>query len=392
MPLLPPEARLLFLATRPGINPTDPELTGLIAAGPNWAVVGALAEREKLLPVLWSRIRQHAASIPTEAAVLFQRQAAVTEFRMAVTESLLIDVVGQLAQDGIRVMLLKGAALAKTVYPSFAQRPMGDLDLLVAPQDAERAWTRIRDAGWTLEWEEGEVFYKTHQHLPPLLAPKNLGIVLEIHRAILPPQAPFTLDEGAVWEEAQSVKLGITEAWAPSDRYQLLHLCIHYAWSHTLGRGVARAVRDVATLLEVRSIDWDAFVDLATKTRASTCAFWTLTLSKTLAGARVPGKALAELRPKQPDLINHLLERVYVMSSLSVGCPSLRLTQALWVAGIRPKTSGHGRALPWAVEELFHQAKHTPQVRVMNRIRSQLQAIGAWFRFAWILGSPRRLL
>ena len=43
-----------------------------------------------------------------------------------------------LTARGERVMLVKGAALALTVYPSPAARPMCDIDLLVPPQ-RERA-------------------------------------------------------------------------------------------------------------------------------------------------------------------------------------------------------------------------------------------------------------
>ncbi|TFG87552.1 MAG: hypothetical protein E4H17_03290, partial [Gemmatimonadales bacterium] len=93
MPLLPDEARLLFLAARPDAVCGEIYFAALAASRPNWQAVGALAEREKLLPVLWGYMRKHSALIPPEVREAFQAQAAVTEFRMALTETALRQVV-----------------------------------------------------------------------------------------------------------------------------------------------------------------------------------------------------------------------------------------------------------------------------------------------------------
>ena len=62
MPVLPPEARLLVFATRPSSGEDDRALDALLAESLDWRRVGELAEREKLLPVLWNRLRGHAAT------------------------------------------------------------------------------------------------------------------------------------------------------------------------------------------------------------------------------------------------------------------------------------------------------------------------------------------
>jgi hypothetical protein len=307
MSVLPAEARLLFLATRPGVTSDDASLAELLRSPLDWMAVGQLAEREKLLPVLWSRLGEHAKSIPAPTAALLQRQAVVTEFRMALTESVLVQVVERLSTQGIQVMLLKGAALATTVYPSFAQRPMGDLDILVRPQHARRAWQCMKDAGWTLEPEfsEGGDFHELHHHLPPLVDPKGLKVVLEIHRAMLPGEAPCVLDPDDVWRDAREVRLGSTTVYVPSDVHQLIHLCVHFAWSHMLEGGLARTVRDVATLIAAHAMNWAEFVALAKRSKAGTCAYWTLALTRTLGGAVVPQDVMEALRPRQSRALTH---------------------------------------------------------------------------------------
>ena len=63
-----------------------------------------------------------------------------------------------LSDAGAPVIVLKGAALASTVYPSIAHRPMGDVDLLVRPQDLERARRTLEAAGYRFVPEPEERF------------------------------------------------------------------------------------------------------------------------------------------------------------------------------------------------------------------------------------------
>jgi len=392
MPVLPPEARLLLFATRIPSVEDDRAISELVALPLNWRVVGELAEREKLLPVLWNRLHNHTSGIPPAIAERIHAQAAVTEFRMAMTETVLQDVVRRLAAENIRAMLLKGAALATTVYPSFAARPMGDIDILVRPEEAQLAWQCLVDAGWTVELAGGERFYEGHHHLVGLMDPNGLHLVLEIHRSMLPAPGPFLLDESEVWRDAQPVQLGATTAWVPSSQHQLLHLCIHFGWSNMLFSGLGRTVRDVTALLEHEKMDWAKFVDLARRTRSYTCAYWTLAIARSLSGARVPDAALVELRPRGHAGPTRALERACVASALIGACPSIGLMQLLWSAAIRPDASGHGDARPWKVGEGFAEAFRIRPAIFGARVRAHVRGWAGWLRFAGILGVPRRIV
>jgi hypothetical protein len=395
MSVLPAEARLLFLATSPPAVGDDESLAELVRSPLNWYSLAEMAEREKLISLLWARIGAHPNTIPTPIATLLQRQELVTQFRMVMMESVMQQVVERLTAVGIRVMLLKGAALATTVYPSFAQRPMGDLDILVRPDVAKRAWQCMCDGGWTIEPEfsGGGEFHQLHHHLPPLVDPRGLKVVLEIHRSLAPTESPCALDTDDVWRHAVSIRLGATTALVPSDLHQLIHLCIHFAWSHMLEGGVARTVRDVAALISRGSIDWREFTALTTGARAGTCAYWTLAMTKTLGGAAVPEFVLEALRPRQPRALTRALERGYIMTGLARACPSVRLAQLMWVAGIRPGASGHGAARPWHTGERFKEAFHVGTTPTLGaRVTAHVRGIAAWLRFASVVGVPRRLV
>jgi hypothetical protein len=390
MPILPPEARLLVLSTRAPAGDVDRELADLARQPLDWRFVGALAEREKLLPVLWNRIGKHATSLPDAEAERIRRQAAVIEFRMAIAETVLEDVIKRLTAAGIPVMLLKGAALATTVYASFAARPMGDLDVLVPPDKATLAWQLLVDAGWRKEFEGGATFYEGHHHLAALVDPKGLGIILEIHRAILPPTGPFLFDEAELWRDATAASIGTSEAWVPSRQHQLLHLSAHFAWSNMLSSGLGRTARDVAALLEAGPTDWESFVALALRTRAGTCAYWTLAMARALARAQVPPTVLERLRPRQPTALTNALQRALVASALLGACPSIRTRQWLWRAAILPGRSGHMASLPWQVEAAFLEAfPRGGRASLGARTLAHVRGVAAWLRFARIIGVPR---
>lgn len=392
MPTLPPEARLLFLALRPETGRRASTLATLLGTRLDWRLVGQLAEREKLLPILWNNLRPHASVMPPQMREALHRQSAVTEFRMTMTETALHQVVETLAGEGIRVMLLKGAALATTVYPSFAQRPMGDFDVLVPPGEARRAWDVLRGAGWALEVEGGEEFYEQLHHLPGLLDPGGLKLVLEIHRSMLPHAGPFVLDESELWREARPVSLGATRAWVPSDAHQLLHLSTHLAWSHMFS-GIGRTVRDIAALVAAREIDWTAFTTLANRTHAGTSAYWTLALAHTLMEVEVPTQVMRNLRPRAGWLPPRALERAYLAMGLLGACPSIHVAQWLWSAGIRPRASGHGAARPWHTNELFKRVFHLDRKRgIRERLTGQVRAASRWWKFVRAVGSPRPVI
>ncbi len=393
MTLLPPEAQLFFLAIKPRDDGDTAPLAALANSDINWQLLAHIAEREKMLSVMWYGLRGRVDAMPRDLEGAVRRRTAVIEFRMAATRATLEQIVTQLAAEGIPSLLLKGAALAHSVYPSFARRPMSDLDVLVAPEQALHAWTRMRVLGWGFEQDGGADFHAAYHHLKPLVDPAGGRIVLEIHRSMMPYPGPFAISESDVWHDATEVRVGSSRAYVPSDLHQLLHLCVHFAWSHSLVHGIGRAVRDVATLAATRDIDWDAFIPLARRTHAATSAYWTLALSRKLVNAAVPVEVLTALRPSQPRLVTKALERAYIVSAVFDLCPSVQLAELLWSAGIRPRHSGHGADRPWHVteryKEVFREGSTPP---LMTRARTHARDLAAWIRFARIISGRGSLL
>ncbi|KAB2931876.1 MAG: nucleotidyltransferase family protein, partial [Candidatus Contendobacter sp.] len=81
-----------------------------------------------------------------EAMTRHAYQAVAVELMRAAE---LRDVLAALAQAGLPVLLLKGAALAYTLYPEPHLRDRCDTDLLLPSRDeAERAWRVLQTLGY----------------------------------------------------------------------------------------------------------------------------------------------------------------------------------------------------------------------------------------------------
>ena len=374
---LSPEQRLLYAAARSEL-PVD-ELRTLVSPELRWGPLVWLAEMCRATPVLWMHLKRLGdADLPPEARAL-QHAAMVSEFRMRHLESRLDQCLDILEADGIPVMLLKGAGLAKTVYESFVDRPMSDLDILVPEAETRRAWDALRQAGWApAEDASGdlEAFYEAeHHHLPPLYDPDGTDTAIEVHRQIFPGSHPFGLNAAALWDEAGPLP-GRPTVLLPSPAHQIIHLAIHFAWSHMMGHFAGwRTFRDVAHLMRVHPLDWEGVVARAREARATTSTYWTLRLARSLIGLDVPDSALGGLRPPLAGL-HGALERSYAMGMLpgSRGNPSVALARHLWTLGMRPGWSGHRGVKPWDFSEPFAAPAQTG----WSRLSHQIQQAPAW--------------
>ena len=375
------EAQVLILTAGGPAN--EAPLRRLLDSEVNWQRLVRLTEQETATPIVWRWLQRVAADqLPPDVQTAWRKLAMVSEFRSLRLERLLHEAVGALAAHGIDVMLLKGSALAYTTYRSFADRPMGDVDLLVRPERAREAWSLLQTRGWTwLSARWPAHLYVAHHHLPPVLDAKGEGFRLELHTDLFPTGHPFQLSAEALWTGASTIRLDGRTVLVPDPLLQMLHLCIHFSWSHMMRWGGWRTFRDVETLARCGGVNWAELMRLARDSRATTACFWALRLARNLVGAQVPNDVLRALRPRLPQFLLDRLEHHYVLQLFENenGCPSPTLAQRLWELGIAPHRSNHGLARPWQDLKKWVDWEHdaSPPVTWPRRVLSQARHIGA---------------
>lgn len=352
------EVQLLFLLldrTAP-----DEELVAAIEGGVDWHYFTWLVQQERAAAVVVRRLdRLEVGVVPAPIRTVLQRLAVVSAFRMSRLEGRLDETLAALRAAGIEVILLKGAGLATTVYPAFDARPMKDLDLLVRAEQGAEAWEVVRRVRWRCEEsEELARIYGEHQHFPPLEDEDGTGLRLEIHTALFPADHPFLMPVAALWETAEPVPARGEGVYVLEPHAQALHLCIHFAWSHTMLAACWRSCSDLSALLEAGRVSWDELVERSRASRSATSLYWTLRLAQRLMGLEVPQRVLERTTPTRSRLLLRTLERHYLahVTPARIECPSHRLRRALWEWGMRPGASGHGKSRPWSRNALFQAA------------------------------------
>src|SRR5260370_18607293 len=158
-----------------------------------WPRLLYLAMQERAVSIVWQWLRRRdGKELERDVARQWQRLSMISEFQDLQRQRMLVEILDLMARHGIEVMLLKGSALASSVYAKFTDRPMGDLDVLVRPDQAIDAWSLLQQHNWSwpaTTWPAEQ--YAEHQHLPPLVSTIGGDTTLAIHPALLPSCHPF---------------------------------------------------------------------------------------------------------------------------------------------------------------------------------------------------------
>lgn len=382
-PALTPEARLL-LATAGG--PAMDPLIRDLAAGPfDWEQLLALAVRDRSIAVVAARLRRARVSLDPAVAQRFARHGLVSNLRMTALAYRLNQTLAGLAAARIPVVLLKGAALGQTVYDSLVQRPMLDLDLLVPQSDLGTARAVALTCGWEpSEFEVLAGFYATHPHLAPLVDRQGGNYSLELHNALFFRDHPFAWPVEELWQRSEAIA-GTFPFRVPCTTDLLLHLALHFSWSHVATTGAWRSFRDLRVIMEQRPVDWDELVQLAWARRASTGCYWLFRLARRYAGIAVPAAVEQALRPPWPEWWLRVLDRHFALQwyPARVQCPSELVAHSLWRSAIRPRASGHGDTVPWQRSAAFPQpgqATH-PLEGGLGKIQRHVRNAGGYLRY-----------
>ncbi len=212
------------------------------------------------------------------------------------------DLVGLLENQGIEVMVLKGAALGGGSEADPSLRPMSDVDVLVRPYRATRALDLARDAGWVAR----------HAVDANFLAVKHAahfadadGCQLDLHWFVFEECARADLDEG-FWRRSVDADFRATSARRLGPADALLHACVHGArWTRTPG---IRWVSDAWRIIERGDVAWETLLAEAQRRSFIVRLRRPLRYLRGVLGAPVPEwveQSLTEMRPGLMERLEH---------------------------------------------------------------------------------------
>jgi hypothetical protein len=158
-----------------------------LASGSSWEHLAGEAEYHGVTPLLAPMIVGFDAAT-TDArrmfAALASRHRRASEAREACIETLLT----QFATAGMPLLLLKGAALSHTLYSAPHLRAALDIDILIEPENEQRAVDLVRDLGYVFAHGHGSKFAGRLHHLPVAMRRESgIAVALELHRRAMHP-------------------------------------------------------------------------------------------------------------------------------------------------------------------------------------------------------------
>lgn len=209
----------------------------------------------------------------------------------------LIRVHRRLEREGVRALPYKGPMLALQAYGDLAARQFGDLDLLIRPEDLDRAIGALEGAGFTHYPQVTPAQYRAYRRseCEVWMANADESVNVELHWTVRERLYAFPLDLEGIFARSRPVRVAGAQLPGVGVEDQLLILAIHgikHAWYQL------KWVRDVAGLLATQpDLDWDAVFREARRLHAERLVLLAVLLPHLLLSVPLPGDVLARADP-----------------------------------------------------------------------------------------------
>jgi len=255
------------------------------------------ARRDDLLPLIARGLRRTgdaswAESLRREAHDVAGRQAALEHFQRLE----LVRLLDGLAAAGVRPLLMKGAALAYTVYPDSSLRPHNDVDLFVCDDHRHRASRALPSLGYTEGCQGGGDLSFSQAHFG-FLDRYGVRHTCDLHWRIANPLAFRNM---VTFEECEAAAIAIPRLSPYARTFGLHHAmfisCVHRV-AHHLDRDMLLWIYDIHLLVSAAADgDLERFRELAMRARAGAVCARGLDAAVRYFQTPVPASLLSSLR------------------------------------------------------------------------------------------------
>ena len=278
-----------------------------------------------LAPLLYVAARRNRLEIPQAFGSYLRAAYFREELRGNAYRRILSDVLRGLAAAELRPLVLKGEALAATVYDDPKTRHSHGIELLVRRAQGARAAAILPALNFRPARRRGlsGAGHASWRH--------GSGLPLELRTRLFGPEVYAVADE-ALWSRSVDLRLGNTAAQALGREHALLHVCASAAMSAS--RSTLRWACDGWLLLRSRpeAFDWPLLVDAVAAARlALPLAIMLRFLAEALA-APVPDSVLRQLEAKggQSDDFEYELALLCALPGVHDGLRRTLLAASGW--------------------------------------------------------------
>ncbi len=230
------ENRLLLYCAQPRI-PEDAlnKVKDIMCPALNWEVVLESAFWHGIAPLLYNNLKdtQENHLIPREIMAQLRTAYHGNLARNMYLYTELKRILETLCDKGVKVIVLKGAALAKTVYGDIGLRQMGDVDLLVKREDLPHAEDIMSGLGYRFQGDMTPDWYReNHQHISYIHPEKNIPVEIHWHIARRAHLSRIRIVDTDIierwWKGAKTIEFSGIKVCILCPEDLILHLCLHF--------------------------------------------------------------------------------------------------------------------------------------------------------------------
>jgi hypothetical protein len=281
-----PQLALLLACARVHLEPGHSvQVRSLLGQEIDWPSLIGLAQRQKVLPLLYRGLCPHRDLVPR--AVMHELRAG---FRANAVQSLsrtqeLFGVLQVLGTADVLAAAYRGPVLALEAYGDLALRQFDDLDILLRLQDVDRATERLISLGYRLQRQrvvDDDLYARSMHHHAFVGRSRTL---LEVHWQLTERYFGFTLDP-EIWQRLKPINLAGIQVFTLSPEDLLLAICVHsskHAWARL------QWICDVAEVARSgANLDWEQVWWRAQRSGAGRMLLLGLALASDLLGTVLP--------------------------------------------------------------------------------------------------------
>jgi hypothetical protein len=264
----------------------------------------------RLTPLIYAQLLQRNQHLQLPPAFLqeFQLDYAWALKTATLQEQEALQVFRGFNEAGVAFILLKGADLRLRIYQDPAQRPMGDLDLLISRESLETVRDVLEGLAYSLTLDSinrRQGFRERYRMYLNFQSPQPVSLRLDLHWGLEAIAGFYRLPFMRVAQQAQILEWEGMPVRVLSPEHALLHLCLHH---YDEGIDTLRLV-DLSLALTLLPLNWHLFLAEAIQCGAQAPVSLMLRRLAELIPGTVPPQVLRELEAYVPRTLERLILR-----------------------------------------------------------------------------------
>jgi hypothetical protein len=303
-----PEDELCLLLARGQLTPeVRTRILQFLATPLQWPLILEHAYSHQVYPLIYRNLRDLgfpgvSDAVQAELKDLFMANA----LRNQLLAEELVRLLRLLGEAGIRVVPLKGVALAQSLYADTAARVCADIDILVPSANLAQAIDLILASGYRTESSNpffSKLVLRHGRHYDVVREGRGISFLLEVHWVLV--QHSSKNDEAVddLWAEARPQSFFGAPAFSLTPEWEFLYLSIHAAdheWQSL------KWLVDIHQLASSGLVDWQRTMKKAEQFEIDQVIRQTLAASSLLLGTPIPSCCSPADLPAAVQLFAHV--------------------------------------------------------------------------------------